>query len=91
MAKAKIEYVDPTTSVDENFYLTVPPEIARTLPEKVARLIGYEVHRPFLGFVTDMRDRYDMLHGYEEGPTGGRELFAEGENKLRQRADIVRS
>ena len=76
---------------EQNFYLTVPPEIARTLPEKVARLIGYEVHRPFLGFVTDLRDPYDMLHGYEEGSTGGRKLFAEGENKLRQRSDIVRS
>ena len=76
---------------EQNFYLTVPPEIAKTLPEKVARLIGYEVHRPFLGFVTDMRDPYEMLHGFEEGARGNRELFADGENSLKQRSDIVRS
>jgi len=76
---------------EQNFYLTVPPKIARTLPEKVARLIGYEVHKPFLGFVTDFRDPYDMLRGYEEGSTGGRRLFAEGEEALRQSSHITRS
>ena len=73
------------------FFLTVPPEVARTLPEPVARLIGYEVHKPFLGFVTDFRDPYDMLCGYEEGSTGGRQLFADGEEALRQSSRVVKS
>ena len=63
---------------EQNFYLTVPPEIARTLPEKVARLIGYSVHRPFLGFVHDLQDPYALLEGYQEGADGGGDLFADG-------------
>ena len=76
---------------EQYFCLTVPPEVARTLPEPVARLIGYEVHKPFLGFVTDFRDPYDMLCGYEEGSTGGRQLFADGEEALRQSSRVVKS
>ena len=76
---------------EQKFCLTVPPEVTRTLPEPVARLIGYEVHKPFLGFVTDFRDPYDMLCGYEEGSTGGRQLFADGEEALRQSSRVVKS
>ena len=63
---------------EQNFYLTVPPEIAKTLPEKVARLIGYQLHRPFLGYVHDLQDPYVLLQGYEEGADGGSNLFADG-------------
>ena len=35
----------------ENQYLAVPPEIARTLPEQLQRLLGYFVHEPNLGCV----------------------------------------
>ena len=62
---------------EQNFYLTVPPEIAKTLPEKVARLIGYNLHRPFLGFVYDMQDPYALLQGYVEGDDGGGDLFTD--------------
>ena len=63
---------------EQNFYLTVPPAIARELPEKVARLIGYSLHKPFLGFVYDMQDPYALLQGYEEGSEGGSDLYADG-------------
>lgn len=66
---------------EQNFYLVVPPEIAKTLPEKVARLIGYNVHRPFLGFVHDLQDPYTLLQGYQEGDDGGSDLFADGVNE----------
>jgi hypothetical protein len=36
---------------EENLHLAVPPELARTLPDRLARLIGYEFGGPFLGFV----------------------------------------
>jgi ectoine hydroxylase-related dioxygenase (phytanoyl-CoA dioxygenase family) len=36
---------------EENQYLAVPPEVARTLPEKLQRLVGYQMHEPGLGFV----------------------------------------
>lgn len=32
-------------------YLTYPPEVARTFPETVQRLIGYDFAGPYLGFV----------------------------------------
>ena len=63
---------------EQCFYLTVPPEVAKSLPEKVARLIGYQLHRPFLGYVHDLQDPYVLLEGYEEGADGGSNLFADG-------------
>jgi len=35
----------------ENQYLTYPPEIAKNFSEELQRLIGYDVHRPNLGWV----------------------------------------
>lgn len=35
----------------ENQYLTLPPDVAKTLPEKLQRLIGYDFGAPFLGAV----------------------------------------
>ncbi len=35
----------------ENQYLAVPPDIARTLPDELQRLLGYFVHEPNLGCV----------------------------------------
>jgi hypothetical protein len=35
---------------EENQYLAVPPDIARTLPVELQRLIGYADHYPFLGW-----------------------------------------
>lgn len=34
----------------ENQFLAYPPEIARTFPRRLQRLIGYQTHRPNLGF-----------------------------------------
>ena len=34
-----------------NMYLTYPPEIAKTLPDDVQRLIGYDFAAPYLGFI----------------------------------------
>jgi len=36
---------------EENLHLAVPPELARGLPDRLARLVGYEFGGPFLGFV----------------------------------------
>ena len=73
---------------EQNFYLTVPPEIARKLPEKVARLIGYQLHRPFLGYVHDLQDPYVLLEGYVEGADGGSNLFADGVDELVQNVKV---
>lgn len=35
----------------ERLLLSTPPEVARQLPERVQRLLGYQLHRPNLGWV----------------------------------------
>lgn len=56
----------------ENQYLAVPQELARTLPERLQRLLGYFVHEPNLGQV-EGRDPIELLQsgsivnkGFEE-------------------------
>ncbi len=34
----------------ENQYLAGPPEVARSLPEQLQRLVGYAIHVPNLGW-----------------------------------------
>jgi ectoine hydroxylase-related dioxygenase (phytanoyl-CoA dioxygenase family) len=36
---------------EENMYLSLPPAIARNLPEALQRLVGYDFGAPYLGFV----------------------------------------
>lgn len=62
---------------EQNFYLTTPPEVARDLPEAVGRLIGYNVHRPFLGWAQDMRDPWDVIsQDCKEGSQASADLLA---------------
>ena len=46
---------------EENQYLSVPPEIARTLPHDLLKLIGYRRGAYSLGYVDDLRDPMDVL------------------------------
>mgnify|MGYP001163414784 CR=1 FL=1 len=46
----------------EKLLLSTPPDVARTLPERLQRLIGYQVHRPSLGWIEE-RDPIEWLHG----------------------------
>jgi hypothetical protein len=55
---------------EENQYLSVPAEVARTLPDPLLRLIGYARGAYALGYVDDVRDPLDALHGR----TGGARL-----------------
>jgi ectoine hydroxylase-related dioxygenase (phytanoyl-CoA dioxygenase family) len=48
---------------EENQYLSVPPEIARSLPDPLLRLIGYARGAYALGYVDDVRDPLDALRG----------------------------
>jgi ectoine hydroxylase-related dioxygenase (phytanoyl-CoA dioxygenase family) len=50
---------------EENQYLSVPAEIARTLPEPLLRLLGYARGAYALGYVDDLRDPLDALLGRE--------------------------
>lgn len=55
---------------EENQYLSCPPEIARTLPEPLLRLMGYARGAYALGYVDDMRDPLDVLLGRDRDGTG---------------------
>jgi hypothetical protein len=48
---------------EENQYLACPPEIARTLPEGLLRLMGYQRGSVALGYVDDLREPLDWLYG----------------------------
>jgi ectoine hydroxylase-related dioxygenase (phytanoyl-CoA dioxygenase family) len=52
----------------EKLLLSVPPEVARKLPERAQRLLGYQVHKPTLGWI-EGRDPIEWLRG-EFGDTG---------------------
>jgi ectoine hydroxylase-related dioxygenase (phytanoyl-CoA dioxygenase family) len=47
---------------EENQYLACPPEIARTLPEGLLRLMGYQRGAVGLGYVDDLREPLDWLY-----------------------------
>ena len=48
---------------EENQYLSVPLDVARTLPDPLLRLIGYARGAYALGYVDDVRDPLDALRG----------------------------
>jgi ectoine hydroxylase-related dioxygenase (phytanoyl-CoA dioxygenase family) len=41
----------------ENHVLVVPPEVARTLPERLQELLGYNIAFPFIGYVDGRHPR----------------------------------
>ena len=67
-----LEYVATWLRAQENHILAVPPEIVRTLPERLQEYLGYNVHPPFLGYV-DGRHPRKSLEGSraEPGPHSG--------------------
>jgi ectoine hydroxylase-related dioxygenase (phytanoyl-CoA dioxygenase family) len=56
---------------EENQYLAVPFEVARTLPDELLRLIGYARGAYALGYVDDMRDPLEVLRGRPSEPGTG--------------------
>lgn len=69
---------------EENQYLTVPPEIARELPERLQQLLGYSLGAYALGYVDDLRDPLDVLMG-RDNSTGS---FAAGAGALATNAGV---
>lgn len=52
---------------EENQYLAVPHDLARTFPEPLLRLMGYARGAYALGYVDDLRDPLDVLLGRSDG------------------------
>lgn len=68
----------------EKLLLSIPPALARTLPERLQRLIGYQIHRPNLGWI-EGRDPIEWLNG-EVGA-----LAAAGDNLTPRQEERLRA
>ena len=73
---------------EQNWYLSLTADQVRAMPEKLARLLGFNLHKPFLGWVQDFQDPLDVIRGYEEGSSGGNDLYAEGATRPVQGAKV---
>ena len=58
-----LEYVSTWLRPQENHLLAVPREVARTLPERLQELLGYNIHPPFLGNVDGRHPRKVLMDG----------------------------
>jgi ectoine hydroxylase-related dioxygenase (phytanoyl-CoA dioxygenase family) len=58
-----ITYARAWLRQEENQYLSVPPDIARTLDDDLLRLMGYARGAYALGYVDDLRDPLAVLRG----------------------------
>ncbi len=56
-----VDYVLGWLRQEENQYLSVPPDVARTLSPEVQRLAGYTMGATALGYVDDIRDPQRFL------------------------------
>jgi ectoine hydroxylase-related dioxygenase (phytanoyl-CoA dioxygenase family) len=65
-----ITYVRAWLRQEENQYLSVPPDIARTLDDDLLRLMGYARGAYALGYVDDLRDPLAVLRGDGAGAVG---------------------
>jgi ectoine hydroxylase-related dioxygenase (phytanoyl-CoA dioxygenase family) len=65
----------------ENQYLSYPPEIAKTFSPELQRLIGYNVHRPNLGWVHG-HDPIDLLTNKDNRSAGAEEFLTAEQNIL---------
>lgn len=52
-----LEYAAGWLRPQENHCLAVPRDIARTLPERLQELLGYNIYPPFLGYVDGIHPR----------------------------------
>lgn len=57
-----MEYAAAWLRPQENLCLSIPPDVARTLPPRLAELIGYDLYPPFLGYVDGRHPRV-LLEG----------------------------
>ena len=56
-----VDYVLGWLRQEENQYLSVPLDVVRTLPERVQRLMGYEMGAYALGYVDDVRNPMSVV------------------------------
>lgn len=65
-----VDYVLGWLRQEENQYLSVPREVAAALPERVQRLMGYQMGAYALGYMDDLRDPIRFLRPAPDGDEG---------------------
>lgn len=68
---------------EENQYLSLPVEVARTLPESLQRLIGYDLGGPYLGFVEEGSPLVLLHEGREHDMARATPELWEGARRVR--------
>ena len=58
------QYCEPWGRTQENFFLGVPPEQARTMSPRLQTLLGYDIWAPFMGMVTSLHPRRALEPGW---------------------------
>jgi ectoine hydroxylase-related dioxygenase (phytanoyl-CoA dioxygenase family) len=58
-----LTYVVGWLRQEENQYLSVPQDVAATLPDELLRLMGYRMGAYALGYIDDVRDPIEALRG----------------------------
>jgi ectoine hydroxylase-related dioxygenase (phytanoyl-CoA dioxygenase family) len=69
---------------EENQYLSVPADLARTLPDPLLRVLGYARGAYALGYVDDLRDPLDALRNAAHTETTGLGDLDAATSKLRR-------
>jgi ectoine hydroxylase-related dioxygenase (phytanoyl-CoA dioxygenase family) len=59
------QYCQPWARQQENFTLSVPPEVARQMPPRLQALLGFSIHPPFMGQLTASHPLKALEEGYE--------------------------
>jgi hypothetical protein len=77
---------------EENQYLACPPEVARDLPVKLQKLIGYQLHPPFLGWYEMQDPSYALRKAGDTLPGAGELLDADaGETAMNLNTSLKRT
>jgi ectoine hydroxylase-related dioxygenase (phytanoyl-CoA dioxygenase family) len=81
-----LTYVVAWLRQEENQYLSVPREIASTLPEDLLRLMGYAQGAYALGYLDDLRDPIEAVRPELSRTRDGFGVLSEAQQRLREKA-----
>jgi ectoine hydroxylase-related dioxygenase (phytanoyl-CoA dioxygenase family) len=58
------QYCEPWARTQENFFLGIPPELARSMSPRLQQLLGYQIWPPFMGMVSSVHPRKALEPGW---------------------------
>jgi ectoine hydroxylase-related dioxygenase (phytanoyl-CoA dioxygenase family) len=67
------QYCEPWARTQENFFLGVPPQLARTMSPRLQGLLGYSIWPPFMGHVTASHPTKALREDYVNAVLSDRE------------------